>query len=367
MAAVKTWDPRHPWAAGSGGTVWDGMAYDPALGLVYIGTGNAAPYNSHLGGRRGGDELYAASIIAIHAGDGTLAWYYQTTPGDRWDFDSTQKLVLADLELDGKRRRGADAGRQERLLLRARSRHGRASVRAALRLRELGPRHRSEDRASAASTRAPTTVVAPPWFFRARPARTAGSPWRTTRLRGVTFIPVHEAGNIMIETSGRRAGLVEGQFTTPAFPPEAYDPKAMRSLVRRPPAARGARACRSRPIPPRADSCALGASRNIGCSGRRRPRQPGTAACSRPRGGLVFQGDANGNFNAYAAGYRQEAWHRLRSARSMMAAPMTYAVNGMQYVAIVAGYGGGAVIHGLSARSRIRRVQATATRAASSP
>ena len=103
-AAVKTWDPRHPWKAGSGGTAWDGMAYDAALGLVYVGTGNAAPYNSHLAGRRGGDELYAASIVAIHAGDGTLAWYYQTTPGDRWDFDSTQKLVLADVELDGKRR-----------------------------------------------------------------------------------------------------------------------------------------------------------------------------------------------------------------------------------------------------------------------
>jgi glucose dehydrogenase len=80
------------------------MAYDPALHLVYIGTANAAPYNSHIGGRRGGDELYAASIIAIHAGDGRMAWYYQTVPQDRWDFDSTQKLVLADLELAGRRR-----------------------------------------------------------------------------------------------------------------------------------------------------------------------------------------------------------------------------------------------------------------------
>ena len=104
MAALKTWDAKHPWAAGSGGTVWDGMAYDPALNLVYIGTANAAPYDMKLGGRRGGDQLYAASIIAVHAGDGSMAWYYQTTPGDRWDFDSTQKLVLADVDLDGRRR-----------------------------------------------------------------------------------------------------------------------------------------------------------------------------------------------------------------------------------------------------------------------
>ena len=101
VAALATWDPRYRWEAGSGGNVWDGMAYDPELKLVYVGTGNAAPYNSHFGGRKGGDELYAASIIAIHVDTGGLAWYYQTVPGDRWDYDSTQKLVLADLDLDG--------------------------------------------------------------------------------------------------------------------------------------------------------------------------------------------------------------------------------------------------------------------------
>src|SRR5260370_103380 len=89
--------------------------------LGYIGPANAAPYNSHIGGRRGGDELYAASIIAIHSDDGKMAWYYQTVPQDRWDFDSTQKLVLADIDLAG--RRGRDAGVKERLLLRARPGH----------------------------------------------------------------------------------------------------------------------------------------------------------------------------------------------------------------------------------------------------
>src|SRR6202043_3081369 len=102
-AAAKTWDRKHRWDAGSGGTVWDGMGYDPALKLVYFGTANAAPYNSYVG-RHSGDQLYAASILAVHADSGTLAWYYQTVPGDRWDFDSTQKLVLAEIDLDGGRR-----------------------------------------------------------------------------------------------------------------------------------------------------------------------------------------------------------------------------------------------------------------------
>ena len=102
--AIKTWDPKHRWDAGSGGTVWDGMAYDPTLELLYFGTGNAAPYNHYVAGRSSGDELYAASIMAVHAASGTLAWYYQTVPGDRWDFDSSQKLVLADVDVHGRRR-----------------------------------------------------------------------------------------------------------------------------------------------------------------------------------------------------------------------------------------------------------------------
>ena len=67
LAAVKTWDPRHEWKYGGGGTVWDGLSYDPELKLVFIGTGNAYPYSIREGARSGGDDLYAASIVAIHA------------------------------------------------------------------------------------------------------------------------------------------------------------------------------------------------------------------------------------------------------------------------------------------------------------
>src|SRR6202163_4427290 len=65
--AVKSWDPRHRWEAGGGGTVWDGISYDPELKLLYIGTANGAPYNINEGGRKGGDDLYTAAIVAIHA------------------------------------------------------------------------------------------------------------------------------------------------------------------------------------------------------------------------------------------------------------------------------------------------------------
>ncbi len=105
VRAVKTWDPRHRWEFGGGGTVWDGMSYDPELNLVYIGTANGSPYTIKEGGRHGGDDLYAASIIAIHADTGRMAWYYQVVPGDEWDYDSTQKMILADLNIEGRPRK----------------------------------------------------------------------------------------------------------------------------------------------------------------------------------------------------------------------------------------------------------------------
>ena len=100
-AAIKTWDPRYRWETGGGGNVWDGMAYDPARGLVYIGTGNGSPYNITTGGGHARDKLYASSIIAIHADTGEMAWHFQVVPGDRWDYDATQKMILADLTING--------------------------------------------------------------------------------------------------------------------------------------------------------------------------------------------------------------------------------------------------------------------------
>lgn len=100
--AAKTWDPDSLWQVGLGGTVWDGMAYDPELNLLYVGTGNAALYPRTLRSPGGGDNLFLASILAINPDTGRMVWYYQTTPADSWDYTAVQKMILADLEIDGK-------------------------------------------------------------------------------------------------------------------------------------------------------------------------------------------------------------------------------------------------------------------------
>ena len=102
--AAKTWNGAW-WVYGGGGTAWDGMAYDPELDLLYIGTGNGSPWNRDIRSPGGGDNLYLCSILAVRPDTGEYVWHYQTTPADSWDYASTQPLILADLEIDGRRRK----------------------------------------------------------------------------------------------------------------------------------------------------------------------------------------------------------------------------------------------------------------------
>ena len=102
--AAETWD-KDWWTRGGGGAVWDGFAYDPAAGLVYVGTGNAEPWTFHLRSSKDKDNLYVASILAVDVDTGELKWHYQVVPGDNWDFDSVQHLILADLSINGRPRK----------------------------------------------------------------------------------------------------------------------------------------------------------------------------------------------------------------------------------------------------------------------
>jgi quinohemoprotein ethanol dehydrogenase len=105
--AAKTWTGEW-WKQGGGGSMWDGMAYDPDENLLYVGTGNGSVWSSDVrngGDKRHLDNLYIASIIAINADTGQLKWHYQTTPGDEWDYDAIQHLMLADIRIDNRNRK----------------------------------------------------------------------------------------------------------------------------------------------------------------------------------------------------------------------------------------------------------------------
>lgn len=103
--ALKTWSGNNWIKWGGGGTVWDSMAYDPELDLLYIGTGNGSPWNHQFRSEGKGDNLFLSSIVALRPDTGEYVWHYQTTPADMWDYTATQHMILADIVLDGKPRK----------------------------------------------------------------------------------------------------------------------------------------------------------------------------------------------------------------------------------------------------------------------
>jgi PQQ-dependent dehydrogenase (methanol/ethanol family) len=103
-AAAKTWGGDF-YKKGGGGAIWDGFAYDPDANLVYVGTGNAEPWVQKFRGAQNMDNLYTCSILAVDLTTGQLKWYFQTVPNDNWDFDSVQQLMLLDLTIEGRPRK----------------------------------------------------------------------------------------------------------------------------------------------------------------------------------------------------------------------------------------------------------------------
>jgi PQQ-dependent dehydrogenase (methanol/ethanol family) len=101
--AAKTWRGEW-WKYGGGGTVWDSMAHDPQLDLLYIGVGNGSPWNHRIRSNGEGDNLYLSSIVALRPSTGEYVWHFQTTPAETWDYTATQHIILADLTIDGRAR-----------------------------------------------------------------------------------------------------------------------------------------------------------------------------------------------------------------------------------------------------------------------
>lgn len=98
--AAKTW--KGDKSNIGGGNPWNAISYDPKLNLIYIGTGQGGPWVRKYRSPGGGDNLFICSVVALHADTGKFAWYFQETPGDMWDYDSTADIMLADLKIDGK-------------------------------------------------------------------------------------------------------------------------------------------------------------------------------------------------------------------------------------------------------------------------
>ena len=316
--AADTWTGAW-WTLGGGGTVWDAMAYDPELDLLYIGVGNGSPWNQALRSPEGGDNLFLSSIVALDPDDGSYQWHYQTTPGETWDFTATQHIMLADLEINGEARRVVmqapkngffyvlDAATGE--LLSAEP-YTPVSWATGVDLQTGRPMEVMEARFD--KTGQPAIVVPGPlgghnWY-----------PMAFSQRTNLVYIPVTE--NFM--------GYVpDNEFTV--------DPDGWNTGVD---FGRGFALVMSSPNPPQnaallkawdpvAQEMAWQVKHEVGT---------GNAGVLATAGGLVFQGNRSGEFVAYNDETGERVWSTLVQA-GVMAAPATFNVDGQQHIALLVG------------------------------
>ncbi|MEO8374692.1 MAG: PQQ-dependent dehydrogenase, methanol/ethanol family [Sphingomonas bacterium] len=312
------------WKQGGGGTVWDAMAYDPALDLLYIGVGNGSPWNQLYRSEGKGDNLYLSSIVAIHAKTGEYAWHYQTTPGDSWDFTATQHIVLADITIDGKPRKVLMQAPKNGFFYVLDRTNGQlisaknfVPVNWATGIDMKSGRPIETPEARYYKTGKP---------FIGSPGATGAHSWHPMAFdpkSGLVFIPANLAAFPYIPDPdwkpakmGFNVGVDMGKAAMPAIPAVragalaattgaliAWDPVAQKERWRVP---------------------------------YKGPWNGGLLATG---GGLVFQGNATGEFAAYATSDGRKLWS-FPTQTGVVAPPMTYALDGEQYVAVLAGWGG---------------------------
>jgi quinohemoprotein ethanol dehydrogenase len=346
--ADKTWDAHRPAQFNGGGTVWDGLAYDGKLNLLYIGTGNAAPYDLRQLGASKLDCLFTASIVALHADTGRMAWYYQTTPRDSWDYDAAQKFILADLTVGGKPHQvimqASKNGffyvldRKSGKLLSANA-FAYANWTAGLDPKTGRPRlTRTADWYAKPQTIYPSWAGAHTWTPMSYSVRTH-----------LVYIPVIDVPAIWVDLlhNGGAVKFIDGFFTVNGvIVDDTYDAESVKRLFGPLPTLESIKA--SRPHKPtrellRAwDPVAAKTVWEVETSSGIRGYDGGIMSTA---SNLVFQGRGTGELWVYAAD-TGKVLKVIPTGSHILAAPMTYAINGEQYVAVQVGYGGAAITIG---------------------
>lgn len=307
---------------GGGGTVWDAMAYDPETDLLYFGVGNGTPHDHKMRSQGKGDNLFLASIVAVRASSGEYVWHYQTAPGESWDYTATAPLMLMDRVIDGKPRK---------LIVQA-PKNGFFYV---------------LDRLTG------QLISAKPFV---------GVTW-ATGIDMKTGRPIEAAG-ARFEKKGIM--LIPGGFGAHNWHPMAFSPKtglvyipaqtigqffeSDRNFKYRPNHLNTAMEGRALEFPD--DDAALAAIKAatfgeliawdpIAQRPRWKVRHPyfvngGTLATG---GGLVFQGNAEGQLVAYDALSGKKLW-TYETVNGIVAPPISYELDGKQYIAVMVGSGG---------------------------
>ncbi|HIO05248.1 MAG TPA: PQQ-dependent dehydrogenase, methanol/ethanol family [Gammaproteobacteria bacterium] len=330
--AAKTWKGTNWWEFGGGGTVWNSIVYDPDFNNIYLGVGNGSPWTREIRSPGGGDNLFLASIVAVDADTGKYKWHYQTTPEDNWDYTAVQDMALADMEIDGEKKKvllqAPKNGffyvidRSNGKVLRA---HPFAAVTWATHVDLETGRPVENPEVDYSENGA--------WVL---PGPLGAHNWQAMSVDledGLVYIPTQENAffyaiqedykktgiykrnpgrwNMGIEMSSLAQNILANLETQPA--PGGFL-KAFNPLT--------GETKWSVPIPHYWNGGVLATA-----------------------GGLVFQGDALGMFSAYDKETGERLWE-FNTYTSMLAPPITFEIDGEQYVSILTGSGGGDLFGG---------------------
>ena len=330
--AAKTWKGTNWWEFGGGGTVWNSIVFDPDFNNLYLGVGNGSPWTREIRSPGGGDNLFLSSVVAVDADTGVYKWHYQTTPEDNWDYTAVQDMSLADMEIDGEMKKvllqAPKNGffyvidRTNGKVLRA---HPFAAVTWATHVDlETG---RPVENPEVDYTENGAWVL---------PGPLGAHNWQAMSIdidAGLAYIPTQENAffyaiqedykktgvykrdpgrwNMGIEMSSLAQNILNNLESQPkpgGFL-KAFDPLTGETKW-------------SVPIPHYWNGGVLGTA-----------------------GGLVFQGDALGMFSAYDKETGERLWE-FNTYTSMLAPPITFEIDGEQYVSILTGSGGGDMFGG---------------------
>ncbi len=322
---LATWTGEW-WKYGGGGTVWDSLAYDAEQNLLFVGVGNGSPWNRAIRSPGGGDNLFLSSIVAVDADTGKYRWHYQTTPGEEWDYTATQHMILAELEIEGKVRK---------VLMQA-PKNGFFYVLDRV-TGELisGKNYVTTTWASVIDPFTGRPVVNPaarysitgkavPQF----PSPFGGHNWQPMSYSpntGYVYIPAMEIpfafppaakDAFNYEPNKIDLGIDMAQA---AMPEDLNIRKAIRGMIK------GSLIAWD----PVAGKSAWSVDQPV----------PWNGGLLSTASDLIFQGDGQGNFKARDAKTGEEVWSFFAQT-GIVAAPISYEIDGQQYVSVLAGWGG---------------------------
>ena len=336
--AAKTWTGEW-WKLGGGGEPWGDFTYDKSTNTILIGTGNGYPWNRKIRSPGGGDNLFLCSMVAVDADTGAYKWHYQFNPGETWDYNATMDMELADLTIDGKLRKVVMTAPKNGFFYVIDRTNGKlisaekiAKVTWATKI----------DLATGRPVEVPGARFPNGQDFEMWPSNTGAHSWMPMAYSPKTklvYIPKIESGIIYNDRGFDLKhwkpvpGNVGQTFGNTVSNPLQYTSALLAWN-------------------PVTQKQAWKVNTVGGWNG-------GVMATA---GNLVFQGQLDGRFSAYAADSGKELWHFPAQA-AVISAPISYKAGGHQYVTVVVGMGSSASIdprtHGgiqIDNRTQKRRV-----------